>query len=372
MPSIALIDTVYPEFVKWLYTNKPELEHAPYEDQLAAALKTCYHNVSVWANPLREHGFTVHEIWANHVPLAAQWCREHNRPDLFPGGADTGTLAEKMARVQPVKHWFVPVVIEQIKAMRPDILWCSNLYTFDDAFLEAVEGHYTFAVGQNAAMQPTNSLKRLNLTVSASMVNVEYFRSLGLPSELLPHGFNSRILQDLEEDQPPPEHDFVFTGNMYPAHQNRADILKQVASRVPIEVWTDAKLGDAYKDAKVTRRPAVWGMDMYRVLARSRIVLNSHLDSTGDWATNQRLFEVTGVGSLLLTDQKRNMPDLFEPDREAVTYSSVEELVEKVAYYLEHEEERREIAEAGRRRTLTDHTTRQRGRRIAEILARHY
>jgi hypothetical protein len=35
-------------------------------------------------------------------------------------------------------------------------------------------------------------------------------------------------------------------------------------------------------------------------------------------ATNQRLYEVTGVGSVLVTDWKSNMPDLFDLDREVV------------------------------------------------------
>ena len=73
---------------------------------------------------------------------------------------------------------------------------------------------------------------------------------------------------------------------------------------------------------------------MYRVLSRSKIALNRHSDVAEDYANNMRLYESTGVGALLITDAKRNLTDLFEPDEEVVTYSSEDELVEKIHHYL--------------------------------------
>ena len=69
-----------------------------------------------------------------------------------------------------------------------------------------------------------------------------------------------------------------------------------------------------------------------------------------------RLYEATGVGSLLLTDEGANLSELFEPGREVVTYADVDDLVEKARHYLAHDEERRAIASAGQARTLRDHT----------------
>jgi hypothetical protein len=217
---ILLVDTVYPEFVTWLYHQEPELARRSYKDQLSRALETCYHNVSVWADPLRRLGFEVHEIWSNHVPLQYTWCQENGRTDLVPEFAQLPL--DKLNKELPKrKHWFLPVVIEQVKSIKPDILWLSNLYTFEDSFLGAVEGHYRHAVGQNAAMPPETSLSRLDLTVSASAENVKYFRSKGLPSESLSHGFNPRILKYLEGNEPDPVRDFAFFGSFYPAHSQR-------------------------------------------------------------------------------------------------------------------------------------------------------
>jgi spore maturation protein CgeB len=46
---------------------------------------------------------------------------------------------------------------------------------------------------------------------------------------------------------------------------------------------------------------------------------------------------------------------IFEPDKEAVFYDSVEDAIEKIKYYLEHNEERERIARAGFARVHRDY-----------------
>lgn len=74
------------------------------------------------------------------------------------------------------------------------------------------------------------------------------------------------------------------------------------------------------------------------------------------------------MGACLLTDWKDNLPNLFEPDIEVVTYRSAEECIEKVRYLLEHEADRQAIAAAGQRRTLREHTYYHRVERLTEII----
>jgi len=81
-----------------------------------------------------------------------------------------------------------------------------------------------------------------------------------------------------------------------------------------------------------------------------------------------RLFEATGVGSCLVTDWRKNIRELFEPDREVVTYRSPEECVEKATWLLDHPRERLEIARAGQARALKDHTFVPRGAQLDAIV----
>lgn len=113
----------------------------------------------------------------------------------------------------------------------------------------------------------------------------------------------------------------------------------------------------------------VFGLDMYRILRSSKVTFNIHPEfAVYDSAGCMRLFEATGVGTCLLTDTARNMSDLFEEDHEVIAYSSIEECIEKVNYLLEHEDIRRQIAAAGQRRTLKDHTVMSRCQQIDEVL----
>ena len=98
------------------------------------------------------------------------------------------------------------------------------------------------------------------------------------------------------------------------------------------------------------------------------MTLNRHIDVAEDNANNMRLYEATGVGSLLLTDAKENLGELFEVGSEVIAYADEDELVEAAEHYLSHEDERAAIAAAGQRRTLRDHTYAVRMAELTKIL----
>ena len=109
---------------------------------------------------------------------------------------------------------------------------------------------------------------------------------------------------------------------------------------------------------------------MYQVLRDSFLTLNHH-GNVGVYANNLRLFEATGVGTLLITDRKENLHEMFGPGKEVVSYGMPEECAEMVQYYLEHDEERQAIAGAGQQRTLRDHTYYKRMQEFTDIVQRY-
>jgi spore maturation protein CgeB len=80
-----------------------------------------------------------------------------------------------------------------------------------------------------------------------------------------------------------------------------------------------------------------------------------------------RNFEIPGCGGFLLTDRAENLEDYYDLGGEIACFDDIPDLADKIRYYLAHEEERHEIAEAGYRRTLRDHTYE---RRFNEIFDR--
>ena len=110
---------------------------------------------------------------------------------------------------------------------------------------------------------------------------------------------------------------------------------------------------------------------MYGLLASSQITLNRHIDIAEGYANNMRLYEATGMGACLLTDAKANLPYLFEPDQEVVTYSSPAEAVSKLKQLLAQPDAASAIAARGQARTLKHHTYSQRMAELVALLQRH-
>ena len=142
--------------------------------------------------------------------------------------------------------------------------------------------------------------------------------------------------------------------------------MEAVAERYDLKLWgnrpqtlpASSPLHRCYQDE-------VWGADMYQVLRRSRITLNSHIDMAGSEAGNMRLFEATGVGTFLLSDFKDNLDTLFAPDREVAVWRSIDDCLAGIGRYLGDEAACTAIARAGHERTMAQHTYR---RRASEIL----
>ena len=80
---------------------------------------------------------------------------------------------------------------------------------------------------------------------------------------------------------------------------------------------------------------------------------------------NQRVFDVPASGAFLLTDYKEALGELFAPE-EVVTFRTIEEAQEKLAYYLKYPGARNQIATRARERVLSQHTY---GHRV-QVIAR--
>lgn len=95
--------------------------------------------------------------------------------------------------------------------------------------------------------------------------------------------------------------------------------------------------------------------DAPKVYHLSKINLNITLRSI-ETGLPLRIFDVLACGGFLITNYQAELPELFEIGKEIEAYSSIDELKEKCAYYLSHDEERQQIAENGFRRSQEVHT----------------
>lgn len=87
---------------------------------------------------------------------------------------------------------------------------------------------------------------------------------------------------------------------------------------------------------------------------------------------NVRTFELAGLRGFQIIENKPGLSALFTPDKEIVTYESINELRNKIDYYLKHEEERKAIAEAAYEHAIKAHTYKHRLDRMLRIIEREH
>ena len=86
-------------------------------------------------------------------------------------------------------------------------------------------------------------------------------------------------------------------------------------------------------------------------LSSYKICINTHLDND-DFSGNMRLFEGTGLGCCVLTNNNKDINNFFDEDKEIITYKNHQEAFEKIKWLLNNEKKLKEISLKGQEKTL--------------------
>jgi Uncharacterized protein conserved in bacteria len=109
---------------------------------------------------------------------------------------------------------------------------------------------------------------------------------------------------------------------------------------------------------------------MVKMYSQSRINLGfgsvaGHKDT---FCLKGRDFEIPMSGGLYLTEAHPELINVFRPDEEILTYSGIDDLIQKIRYYLSHPEEADAIRKKGYERALREHTWEMRFEKIFRLL----
>lgn len=366
-----ILNTDYPEFLQWLYAQHPALENSPYEEQMQVRVDSLFGVADFYSSNLRKLGHEAYDIHANNEPLQKAWAKEHG---IAPGQVPLGPI-QYMKRLFRLRRrlgrqqaWLYDVLAAQIKYYRPDVLLSQDMGGISSRFLKEMKPYVGLLAGQIASPLPKNEDFRCYDLVLSSLPNfVDHFRRVGVPAQLHRLAFEPRVLNRLNKEQE--RIPVSFVGSLSRHHEARIRLLEYLCKHLEIEVWG---LGvDSIAENSLVRqryKGRSWGIQMYQVLQSSRMTLNHHIGVADSYANNMRLYEATGVGTLLITDWKVNLHEMFEPAKEVVTYCNPEECAELIQYYLKHDDKREAIACAGQERTLREHTYYQRMAELVEII----
>lgn len=86
---------------------------------------------------------------------------------------------------------------------------------------------------------------------------------------------------------------------------------------------------------------------------------------------SDRAMRATACGAMLLADNFPSFADHFEDGKQAVSWNDTDDLFAKIDYYLEHEEERKAIAEAGAKHTHAAHSWKARIERLESLIQKN-
>lgn len=179
-------------------------------------------------------------------------------------------------------------------------------------------------------------------------------------ASFLPHAFDPETHRPIpltELDQHQYGSDVSFIGSWSPKKQA---ILERVAAAAPsanIKIWGPPKWGALNTLAAAYTGHAVLGDEYAKAIGASGVNIGLLSEarsgaSSGDLIT-ARTFEIPAAGGFMLHERTEEAMTYFEDGKECVFFDDTSDLVEKIRYYLVHEEERRAIAAAGRARCLS-------------------
>jgi spore maturation protein CgeB len=329
--------------------------------------------------------------------------------ELIPNfkSAQFAWINEKVENVSLTDNWKREILEFQISYYRPEILFFVG-WSYGGDYIKYLKEKFSFVkgilfwVGESL---PNNKFYRFfDAIVTCDAQNVEILRSQGIQSEHVNHAFNfetNKRLMNYSEKM----NVVNFSGTLKYGeneHSIRCNTLNSLSAKIDLELSGEiyipslyshslkGKLISSYHDfldyvnnfyssahkylpykssylelkearnqinqfikLKEKMSNPLFGIKYLENLKKSLVVLNTHSNTKN--ACNMRLFEVTGVGSCLITDYKENIHELFEIDSEIVCYKSTEELIEKSEYLLQNPSVALQIANKGQDRTKRNH-----------------
>ncbi len=341
----------------------------------------------LYALNLNKAGYQAKAVLFNHEVLQKKWASEKginssgaSLPHLARRSRFLRSLITKFPKVYysfrgltDKSTWSWQILLSQIKEFKPDILYIFDLHYFTPKFLKEAKKYAGKIVGETCApiMMPEKNLRSYDLLFSSLPHYVEKFKNMGIPAGYMPYAFESSTIGRIGDVEK--KYDCVFTGVLSQG-SDKYPLLEGLAQKIKIDFWGHIEPPfDKSSAISKNYHGEAWGMGMFKILSESKIAINCHTKKVGKYyespyANNVRLFETTGNGAMLITDTKEDLWQFFELGKEIETYNSLDELIDKVRYYLVHEPEREKIAKAGRQRTLKDHTYEERAKKTLEIL----
>ena len=284
------------------------------------------------------------------------------------------------------------ILKEQINFFKPEVVLFQNIKTFVEMheFIKQknIKSIVYDGVGHNLEFVAKNA----NIIFSCLNSSINYYQQFTNKCLYLPHGFDETINFETKSRD-----NLIFIGQVSNKdHFNRAIFLDSINNKFKIKLWLGKKpgflrllkniiyniflkknlflcikylfsLNRLYKN----NLGNLYGIDMYKELNKSLITINYHIDKVGDEAANMRIFESTGSGICLLTENKKNLKNFFDIDKEVVVFNNTDEAISKIDFFLKNKNSALKIGMKAKEKTLIAHKISDRWKELENFLINH-
>jgi hypothetical protein len=345
--KIVFVTQYYPKFLTKLYSENVNLKELDYKQQLNILINSRFGDSDFYSHWANKMGLTASDIVANCHPLQQRWSFEH-RTKSSDGS---------------------PIWIEQLNALKPDVVYLQDFELLKKSFLSTIKLKGIKIFGQIASRIPIEAdLSLLDGVFSSFPHYVDWFKRSGIPAWYVPLGFDERI-NEIIPRSPDKIIPISFVGGLTRYHTDFLPTLDEICKYFDVSVfgYTDGEIQN-YPNISRSYLGECWGESMFRKLGSSLITINRHHSTSWLYANNMRMFEATGMGACLISDEKINNNDFFKVGEEMFSYTHTENLVKTIKYLLARPELASEVGRQSLIRTMNLHTYRQRVHRIISIL----
>lgn len=351
--KIVLLTTYYGPFLRNFYAEYNPNGFDSFQQHLDTLLSKFFGDSGCTYHHLNAAGHECFMIIANNRPLQEQWAKENSVP-----------FTED--------NWQMEIAFAQIRKISPDVFYNEGVFEYFGDFTKRILPHCKKAAAwMSTPFSPDLDLSGMSLILSSTPAFVQEFRKAGIFSEYLLPAFDVRVLTNfnkgISKDIP-----FSFVGGWSHVHIQRKQAIKRLVRDTPVQIWGYGYLNTPRYSRKSWRyyrnlivpdnrdilaryRGEAWGLDMYGIFNRSLMTFNIHESLLQGLVGNMRMFEATGMGTMMLNEDAPNLADIFIPGKEVETYRSMDEAVEKVKYYLDHQDKALEIGRNAQMRTTRDY-----------------
>lgn len=156
-----------------------------------------------------------------------------------------------------------------------------------------------------------------------------------------------------EQEKRSCESEICFIGSH---HSSREEILAGLKG-FNLSIWGDGwgRAEDEYLK-KSFQGESLSVEEWVKRYSAAKIVINIHWRRQSVRGVNMRCFEALACKSFIITDYVDDLPKVFKLDQEIVSFRNLNELKQKIKYYIQEKKERLRIAENGFLRVRAEHT----------------